>query len=180
MPCLKTILISGPSEDVSLLYKSLEEYKDEVEAKEKEPGMNLFNIYSWIKAKFSDKLPEFTEEDDDTLSYRHFIEDYLYSEEDADNKEAYLAIYTYSTWNLRMYALIKLIEVGFPKCIIHYTLRKSDKSGYYFPESWYYCDCDKSYYYMSDEDEYKTFINDYEDLCVYPFLIGQLDQSMMR
>ena len=79
-----------------------------------------------------------------------------------------------------MYALVKLIEVGFPKCIIHYTLRKSDKSGYYFPESWYYCDCDKSYYYMSDEDEYKTFINDYEDLCVYPFLIGQLDQSMMR
>ena len=156
MPCLKTILISGPSEDVSLLYKSLEEYKDEVEAKEKEPGMNLFNIYSWIKAKFSDKLPEFTEEDDDTLSYRHFIEDYLYSEEDADNKEAYLAIYTYSTWYLRMYALIKLIEVGFPKRIIHSTLLKSDKSGYYFPESWYYCDCDKSYYYMSDEDEYKT------------------------
>ena len=57
MPCLKTILISGPSEDVSVLYKSLEEYKDEVEAKEKEPGTNLFNIYSWIKAKFSDKLP---------------------------------------------------------------------------------------------------------------------------
>ena len=86
MLCLKTILISGPSEDVSVLYKSLEEYKDEVKSKEKKTGMNPFNIYSWIKSKFRDKLPEFTEEDDDTLSYRHFIEDYLYSEEDADNK----------------------------------------------------------------------------------------------
>ena len=33
--CLNTILISGPGEDVSVLYKSLEEYKAEVKAKEK-------------------------------------------------------------------------------------------------------------------------------------------------
>ena len=30
-----TILISGPGEDVSVLYKSLEEYKDEIMSKEK-------------------------------------------------------------------------------------------------------------------------------------------------
>ena len=117
--CLNVILISGPSEDVSVLYKSLEEYKDEVKSKEKEPDEDQFNIGAWIKAKFSDKLPEFTEEDY-ALSYRHFIEDYLYSEEDADNKEVHLVIFTHSAWNSRMYALVKLIEVGFPKCIINY------------------------------------------------------------
>ena len=117
--CLNIILISGPGEDVSVLYKSLEEYKDEVKAKEKEPGMNPFNIGAWVKDKFSDKLPEFTE-DDYRLSYINFIDDYLYSEEDADNKETHLVIFTHSAWNSRMYALVKLIEVGFPKCIINY------------------------------------------------------------
>ena len=34
--CTNIILISGPIEDVSVLYKSLEEYKAEVKAKEKE------------------------------------------------------------------------------------------------------------------------------------------------
>ena len=72
--CLNTILITGPSEDVSVLYKSLEEYDAEVEAKE-ETDDNLFNIGSWIKDKFSDKLPEFTEEDY-KLSYSNFILNY--------------------------------------------------------------------------------------------------------
>ena len=117
--CLNTILISGPGEDVSVLYKSLEEYKAEVKAKEKESGKDLCNICSWIKSKFSDKLPTFTE-DDYRLSYINFIVNYVYSEEDADNKEAHLVIFTHSAWNSRMYALVKLIEVGFPKCIINY------------------------------------------------------------
>ena len=76
--CFTTILISGPREDVSILYKSLEEYKYEVEAKEKEPGTNPFNIDAWIEAKFSDKLPKFTEKDYE-LSYRNFIESYAHS-----------------------------------------------------------------------------------------------------
>ena len=113
--CLNTILIIGPSEDVSVLYKSLEEYKDEVKSKEKDPDENLINMGAWIKDKFSDKLPEFTEEDY-KLSYRNFIINYEFSEEDPDN----LVIYTHSAWYSRMYALIKLIEVGFPKCIINY------------------------------------------------------------
>ena len=169
--CMNTILISGPSEDVSLLYKSLEEYKDEVEAKEKEPGTNPFNICSWIKSKFSDKLPEFTEKDYE-LSYRNFIDHYSYSEEDADDKEAHLDIFTHSAWNSRMYALVKLIDVGFPKCIIHYTTEEpgmeyyinTDESGYYFPERWFYYNCDKLDYCNSDEDMYKTLINDYADI----------------
>ena len=115
---MNAILISGPREDVSVLYKSLEEYYD-AEVKSKEPDEGRVNIGAWIKDKFSDKLPEFTE-DDYALSYNNFIEDYSYSEEDADDKEAYLVIYTYSALDLRMYALVKLIEVGFPKCIINY------------------------------------------------------------
>ncbi|MFZ2965388.1 MAG: hypothetical protein WA079_00270 [Leuconostoc falkenbergense] len=114
--CTNTILISGPSEDVSVLYKSLKEYKDEIMSKEKETGMNQFNICSWIKAKFSDKLPEFTEEDY-KLSYSNFILKHTYSE---DSHGADLNIYTESKWDSRMYALVKLIEVGFPKCIINY------------------------------------------------------------
>ena len=169
--CMNTILISGPSEDVSVLYKSLEEYNAEVEAKEKEPGKDLFNICSWIKAKFSDKLPEFTE-DEYSLSYRNFIEDYSYSEEDADDKEAHFVIYTYSAWNSRMYALVKLIEVGFPKCIIHYVSEgpgkdyyiNTDESGKYFPERWYYNNRFKSDYCISNEDMYRTLINDYADI----------------
>ena len=115
--CMNTILISGPSEDVSVLYKSLEEYNAEVEAKEKEPGKDLFNICSWIKAKFSDKLPEFTEYDYE-LSYNNFIESYLY---DVYDSQADLVIHSESTCDSRMYALVKLIEVGFPKCIINYA-----------------------------------------------------------
>ena len=121
--CYTIILITGPSEDVSVLYKFLDEYKDEVKSKEKEPGTNPFNIDAWIEAKFSDKLQEFTE-DDYALSYRNFIEAYAYSEEDAYDKEAHIDIYTYSAWDSRMYALVKLIEVGFPKCIINYKIRK--------------------------------------------------------
>ena len=196
------ILISGPSEDVSVLYKSLEEYDAEHTARWMK-DWNLVNIGSWIKAKFSDKLPEFTEKDYE-LSYRNFIEDYIlyYSEEDADDKDAYLVIYTYSALDLRMYALVKLIEVGFPKCIMNYTHRKSDESGYY---EWYYISRFKLDYCNSNEDMYRTLINDYADiikdnnivipalidpevsqihelveslfeydesLCVYPFLIG--------
>ena len=169
--CFNTILISGPIEDVSVLYKSLEEYKDEVKSKEKEQDWNLVNIGAWIKAKFSDKLPEFTEKDY-ALSYRNFIEDYSYSEEDADDKEAHLDIYTYSAWTSRMYALVKLIEVGFPKCIIHYLSEEpgygyyinTDESGYYFQDRWYYRNKFKSDYYMSDEDMYETLINDYADI----------------
>ncbi len=166
--CLNTILIIGPSEDINVLIKSLEEYEVEVKAKEKEPGMNPFNIYSWIKAKFSDKLPEFTEEDY-KLSYRNFIINYEFSEEDADN----LVIYTHSAWYSRMYALIKLIEVGFPKCIIHYISEEpgmnyfinTDESGYYLPERWYYRNRFKlDYYCMSDEDMYETLRYDYADI----------------
>ena len=54
--CFNTILISGPRKDVSVLYKSLIEYKAEIKSKEKEPDENLFNIGAWIKDKFSDKL----------------------------------------------------------------------------------------------------------------------------
>ena len=169
--CMNTILITGPSEDVSVLYKSLEEYDAEVKAKEKEPGKDLFNICSWIKSKFSDKLSEFTE-DEYSLSYRNFIEDYTYSEDDVDNKEANLDIYTESAWNSRMYALVKLIEIGFPKCIIHYTSEEpgvgyyinTDESGIYFPERWYYNNSDKSDYCVSEEELYSTIINDYADI----------------
>ena len=151
--CLNTILINGPREDVSVIYKSLEEYKDEIKSKEKEPGMNPFNIGALIKSKFSDKLPEFTE-DDYALSYNNFIEDYTYLE-GAYNDKAYLAIRSESPLVSHMYALVKLIDVGFPKCRINYKLRKLDESRFYFPE-WYYYNYNKSGYYMSDEDEYKT------------------------
>ena len=165
--CTNTILISGPSEDVSVLYKSLKEYEDEVKSKEKEPGKDQFNIGAWIKSKFSDKLPEFTE-DDYALSYRNFIVKHTYTV-DADN----LVIYTYSAWYSRMYALVKLIEVGFPKCIINYVSEEpgmnyyinTDESGYYFQERWYYNNKFKlDYYCMSDEDMYETLINDYADI----------------
>ena len=166
--CTNTILISGPSEDVSVLYKSLKEYDAEVNSKEKGPWTKLFTISSWIKDKFSDKLPEFTEEDY-ALSYRNFIESYTYSE---DSHGADLNIYTYSAWNSRMYALVKLIEVGFPKCIINYISEEpgsyyyinTDESGYYFPDRWYYRNCDKSEYCVSEEDMYRTLINDYADI----------------
>ena len=169
--CKNTILISGPSEDVSVLYKSLKEYDAEVNSKEKEPGTNPFTICSWIESKFSDKLPTFTE-DDYTLSYRNFIEDYSYSEEDADDKEAHLDIYTYSAWTSRMYALVKLIEVGFPKCIIHYVSEEpgfdyyinTDESGYYFQDRWYYYNYDRSDYYDSDEELYNAIRYDYADI----------------
>ena len=200
--CLNTILISGPREDISVLYKSLEEYKDEIKSKEKEPGTNPFNIGALIKSKFSDKLPEFTE-DDYALSYNNFIEDYSYLE-GAYNDKAYLAIRSESPLVSRMYALVKLIEVGFPKCIINYTLRKSDESRFYFP-GWFYSNRFKSNFCASDEYMYRILINDYadiikdnnivipalidpgkdqicklvkslveydEDLCVYPYSIG--------
>ena len=166
--CLNTILIIGPSEDVSVLYKSLEEYKDEVKSKEKDPDENLINMGAWIKDKFSDKLPEFTEEDY-KLSYRNFIINYEFSEEDPDN----LVIYTHSAWYSRMYALIKLIEVGFPKCIIHYRSEEpgmnyyinTDESGYYLPERWYYRNKFKlDYYCNSNWHMYKTLIRDYADI----------------
>ena len=167
--CKNTILISGPSEDVSVLYKSLKEYDAEVNSKEKGPWTKLFTISSWIKDKFSDKLPEFTEEDYE-LSYSNFINEYyIYIK---DNGEALLCIYSRSEWVSRMYAIVKLIEVGFPKCIIHYLSAEpgtnyyinTDESGYYFPERWYYCNYNKSDYCMSDEFMYKTLINDYADI----------------
>ncbi len=168
---MNTILISGPSEDVSVLYKSLKEYNAEVKSKEKEPDENLVNIGAWIKYKFSDKLPEFTEEDY-ALLYSNFIEAYTYSEEDVDNKEAHLDIYTYSAWDSRMYALVKLIEVGFPKCIMNYKSEEpvmdyyinTDESGYYFQDRWYYCNYTKSDYYMSDEELYNAIRYDYADI----------------
>ena len=170
--CMNAILISGPSEDVSVLYKSLKEYYDaEVKSKEKEPDEGRVSIGAWIEAKFSDKLPEFTEEDY-KLSYSNFIVNFRYTE-DAD--QAYLAINSESESISRMYALVKLIEVGFPKCIIHYKSEEpvmeyyinTDESGKYFPERWYYTNRFKSYYYMnymSDEDMYSTLINDYADI----------------
>ena len=169
---MNTILISGPSEDVSVLYKSLKEYDAEVKAnkeKETETGMNPFNIGAWIKDKFSNKLPEFTE-DDYELSYRNFILNYGYSVYD---DQAYMAILSESAWVSHMYALVKLIEVGFPKCIIHYKSEEpsmeyiinTDESGQYFKERWYYRNRFKSVYCISsDEDMYKTLINDYADI----------------
>ena len=166
--CFHTILISGPSEDVSVIYKSLKEYKDEIRSKEKEPGTKLFNIGAWIKDKFSNKLPEFTE-DDYELSYRNFILNYGYSVYD---DQAYMAILSESAWVSHMYALVKLIEVGFPKCIIHYKSEEpsmeyfinTDESGQYFKERWYYRNRFKPYYYMSDEDMYETLRYDYADI----------------
>ena len=187
--CMNTILISGPSEDVIVLYNSLEEYKYEIMSKGKEPDDGQFSIGTWIKAKFSDKLPEFTE-DDYALSYRNFIESY--TSEEANNEEAHLYIYTYSAWDSRMYALVKLIEVGFPKCIIHYLSEEpgctycinTDESGQYFPERWYYCNCDKSDYYESNDDMYRTLINDYADIIkdnniVIPTLIDYPGQEQI-
>ena len=183
--CFNTILISGPSEDVSVLYKSLKEYKDEVKSKEKEPGKDRVNMGAWVKDKFSYKLPEFTEYEYE-FSYSNFIEAYAYSEEDAYDKEAHLFIYTYSEYVSRMYALVKLIEVGFPKCIINYLSEEpgieyfinTDESGKYFPERWHYRNRFKSLYYMSDEDMYRTLINDYADIIkdnniVIPALVNQ-------
>ena len=166
--CTNIILIIGPSEDVSLLYKSLEEYKDEVKSKEKEPDVNLINMGAWIKDKFSDKLPEFTE-DDYKLSYRNFIANYWCSVYD---DQAYISIYSESAWVSRMYALVKLIEVGFPKCIIHYRSEElwanyyinTDESGKYFKERWYYISRFKLDYCNSNEDMYRTLINDYADI----------------
>ena len=185
--CTNTILISGPSEDVSILYKSLEEYKDEVKSKEKDPDENLINMGSWIKDKFSDKLPEFTEEDYDYRLPSNFIVNYGYSVYD---DQAYLAIHSESAWVSRMYALVKLIEVGFPKCIIHYRSEEpgleyyinTDESGYYLPERWYYSNRFKS---MSDEDMYKTLINDYADIIkdnniVIPALIDDPEVSQIH
>ena len=168
--CMNTILISGPREDVIVLYKSLKEYDAEIKSKEKEPGKYPFNIGTWVKAKFSDKLPEFTEYEYE-FSYRNFILSYTYSEY-ADNKEVHLYIYTYSEYVSRMYALVKLIEVGFPKCIINYKSEEpgfnyyinTDESGQYFKERWYYRNRFKPYYYMSDEDMYETLRYDYADI----------------
>ena len=163
--CANIILISGPSEDVSILYKSLEEYNAEV--KSKEPDEGRVNIGAWIKDKFSDKLPEFTEEDY-ALSYRNFIENYWCSVDD----EACLSIYSESAWDSCMYALVKLIEVGFPKCIIHYKSEEpcfnyyinTDESGKYFKERWYYTNRFESYYCISEEGLYSNLINDYADI----------------
>ena len=170
--CMNAILISGTSEDVSVLYKSLKEYYDaEVKSKEKEPDEGRVNIGAWIEAKFSDKLPEFTEEDY-KLSYRNFIVNFKYT---VDDDQAYLVINSESEYVSRMYALVKLIEIGFQKCIIHYKSEEpvmeyyinTDESGKYFPERWYYTNRFKSYYYMnymSDEDMSRTLINDYVDI----------------
>ena len=115
-----TILISGPREDISVLYKSLEEYEDEVKSKEKETGEDPFNIGAWIKAKFSDKLPKFTEDDYASL-YRKFIKSYTYSE-DADNKEAHFYIYIESPCSsMRLYVLSSLLDAEFPKYKLQYT-----------------------------------------------------------
>ena len=167
--CKNIILISGPSEDVSVLYKSLKEYYDaEVKSKEKEPDEGRVSIGAWIKDKFSDKLPEFTEYEYE-FSYRNFIVNFKYT---VDDDQAYLVINSESEWVSRMYALVKLIEVGFPKCIMNYKSEEpvmeyyinTDESGKYFPERWYYCTRFKSYYYNSDEDMSRTLINDYADI----------------
>ena len=169
--CFNTILISGPSEDVSVLYKSLKEYEDEVKSKEKEPGKDRVNMGAWVKDKFSYKLPEFTEYEYE-FSYNNFIEAYAYSEEYAYDKEAHLYIYTYSEYVSRMYALVKLIEVGFPKCIINYKSEEpgieyfinTDESGQYFKERWYYLDRFKSEYCISEEGLYSNLRYDYADI----------------
>ena len=114
------ISISGPSEDVSVLYKSLEEYKDEVEAKEKETDDNPFNIGAWIKDKFSDKLPKFTE-DDYALSYIYFIKSYTYSEY-ADNKDGHIVLYIESpSSSMRLNVLYSLLDAEFPTYKLQYT-----------------------------------------------------------
>ena len=114
------ISISGPREDISVLYKSLEDYKDEVKAKEKEPDEDTFNIGAWIKDKFSDKLPEFTE-DDYELLYRYFIKSYTYSEY-ADNKDGYIVLYIESpSGSMRLYVLYSLLDAEFPKYKLQYT-----------------------------------------------------------
>ena len=118
--CLNTILISGPREDISVLYKSLEEYKDEVKSKEKETDEDKFNIGAWIKDKFSDKLPKFTEDDYVSL-YRKFIKSYTYSE-DADNKEGHIVLYIESpSGSMRLYVLYSLLDAEFPKYRLQYT-----------------------------------------------------------
>ena len=165
--CMNTILISGTSEDVSVLYKSLKEYYD-AEVKSKEPDEGRVSIGAWIKDKFSDKLPEFTEYEYE-FSYRNFIVNFKYT---VDDDQAYLVINSESEYVSRMYAPVKLIEIGFPKCIIHYKSEEpcinyyinTDESGKYFPERWYYCTRFKSYYYMSNEDMYSTLRNDYVDI----------------
>ena len=189
--CFNTILISGPRKDVSVLYKSLIEYKDEIRSKGKEPGKYPFNIGAWIKDKFSDKLPEFTE-DDYELSYTNFILKHTYKI-DAALIEAHIVLYTESKWDSRMYALVKLIEVGFPKCILHYVSEgpgkdyyiNTDESGKYFPERWYYNNRFKSDYCISNEDMYRTLINDYEDIIkvnniVIPTLIDDPEVSQIH
>ena len=114
------ISISGPREDVSVLYKSLEEYKDEVKAKEKEPDEDTFNIGAWIKGKFSDKLPKFTEKDYELL-YRYFIKSYTYSEY-ADNKDGHIVLYIESpSGSMRLYVLYSLLDAEFPKYKLQYT-----------------------------------------------------------
>ena len=115
-----TISISGPSEVFSVLYKSLVEYDAEVKSKEKESGTNPFNIGDWIKDKFSDKLPRFTEKDYELL-YRYFIKSYTYSE-DADNKEAHIVLYIESpSGSMRLYVLTSLLDAEFPKYKLQYT-----------------------------------------------------------
>ena len=115
-----TILISGPREDISVLYKSLEEYNAEVKSKEKETDDNPFNIGAWINDKFSDKLPKFTEKDYELL-YRYFIEDYTYSEE-ADNEEGHIVLYIESpSGSMRLYVLYSLLDAEFPKYKLQYT-----------------------------------------------------------
>ena len=117
---MNTILISGPSEDVSALYKSLEDYKDEVKAKEKEPGTNPLNIGAWIKDKFSDKLPKFAEKDYELL-YRYFIKSYTYSEY-AYNKEGHIVLYIESpNGSMRLYVLYSLLDAEFQKYKLQYT-----------------------------------------------------------
>ena len=102
--------------------------------------------------------------------YRNFIVNYGYTVYD---DQVYLVIHSKSTWVSRMYNLVKLIEVGFPKCIINYKSEgpgkdyfiNTDESGKYFPERWYYNNRFKSVYYMSDEYMlYRTLRNDYANI----------------
>ena len=118
--CFNTILISGPRKDVSVLYKSLIEYKDEIMSKEKETDEYPLNIGAWIKDKFSDKLPRFTEKDYELL-YRYFIKSYTYSE-DADNKEAHIVLYIEPpSGSMRLYVLYSLLNAEFTKYKLQYT-----------------------------------------------------------
>ena len=162
------ISISGPREDVSVLYKSLEEYDAEVKSKEKETDDNPFNIGAWIKDKFSDKLPKFTEDDYVSL-YRKFIKSYTYSE-DADNKEGHIVLYIESPCSsMRLYVLSSLLDAEFPKYKLQYTEPIEFRLWWY--EWW-------GYIYSNLRNDYADIIKD--NNIVIPALIDDPEVSQIR